>query len=81
MSTPFDEKTQKNWIFKIPLFFDPLGQWIEVGGSDGQQNDIINEILTRRRGDETVTLSMALVVEKLKLGIFTVWAPQNFEFA
>jgi type II secretory pathway component GspD/PulD (secretin) len=43
----------------------PLGQWIEVGGSHGQQNDIINEILTRRRGDETVTLSMALVVEKL----------------
>jgi type II secretory pathway component HofQ len=43
----------------------PLGQWVEVAGSDGQQNEIINEILTQRRGDEMVSLSMAVMVEKL----------------
>ena len=43
----------------------PLGQWVEVAGSDGQQNKIINEILTQRRGDKMVSLSMAVMVEKL----------------
>jgi len=41
----------------------PLGQWVEVGGVDGQQNQIFTEILSR--DGETVVLSIALLVEKL----------------
>ncbi|MGD8521919.1 MAG: secretin N-terminal domain-containing protein [Desulfobacterales bacterium] len=43
----------------------PLGQWIEIGGSDGQQNEIVSEILSRRRGDEMISFTMALMVEKI----------------
>lgn len=43
----------------------PLGQWVEVGGIDGQQNEIFDEILSYSRGDKTVILSIALLVEKL----------------
>lgn len=43
----------------------PLGQWIEIGGSDKQQNEIVSEILSRRRGDEMISLTMALMVEKI----------------
>ena len=42
----------------------PLGQWVEIGGSDRQQNEIVSEILSRRRGDEMISLTMALMVEK-----------------
>ena len=42
-----------------------LGQWVEIGGSTGQQNDIVSEILSRRRGDEMISLTMALMVEKI----------------
>ena len=43
----------------------PLGQWVEIGGVDQQQNEIFNEILSsqRRRGENTAT-SMYLLVEK-----------------
>lgn len=43
----------------------PLGQWVEIGGSGGQQNEIVSEILSRRRGEEIMSLTMALMVEKL----------------
>jgi protein transport protein HofQ len=43
----------------------PLGQWIEIGGSAGQQNEIVSEILSRRRGDEMISFTMALMVEKI----------------
>ena len=43
----------------------PLGQWVEIGGSDRQQNEIVSEILSRRRGDEMISLTMALMVEKI----------------
>jgi type II secretory pathway component GspD/PulD (secretin) len=43
----------------------PLGQWVEIGGSGGQQNEIVSEILSRRRGDEMISLTMALMVEKI----------------
>lgn len=44
----------------------PLGQWVEVGGADSHQNEIVHEILSQRRGNEMVSLTMALMVEKLK---------------
>ena len=43
----------------------PLGQWVEIGGSAGQQNEIVSEILSRRRGDEMISFTMALMVEKI----------------
>ena len=43
----------------------PLGQWVEIGGSDRQQNEIVSEILSRRRGDEIISFTMALMVEKI----------------
>jgi type II secretory pathway component GspD/PulD (secretin) len=43
----------------------PLGQWVEIGGLGGQQNEIVSEILSRRRGDEIISLTMALMVEKI----------------
>jgi len=43
----------------------PLGQWVEIGGSVGQQNEIVSEILSRRRGDKMISLTMALMVEKI----------------
>ncbi len=43
----------------------PLGQWVEIGGSDRQQNEIVSEILSRRRGDDIISLTMALMVEKI----------------
>lgn len=43
----------------------PLGQWVEIGGSDGQQNEIVSEILSRRRSDEMISLTMAIMVEKI----------------
>ncbi len=42
----------------------PLGQWVEIGGAGGQQNEIVKEILSqRRRGGNTAT-SMSLMVER-----------------
>jgi type II secretory pathway component GspD/PulD (secretin) len=43
----------------------PLGQWVEIGGLGGQQNEIVSEILSRRRGDEIISFTMALMVEKI----------------
>ena len=43
----------------------PLGQWVEIGGSADQQNEIVSEILSRRRGDEIISFTMALMVEKI----------------
>jgi hypothetical protein len=43
----------------------PLDRWVEIGGSDNRRNEIMNEILTRRRGDEAVSLAMEVMVEKV----------------
>jgi type II secretory pathway component GspD/PulD (secretin) len=42
----------------------PLGQWVEIGGVDNQQNEIFKEILSQHRGDENTTTSMFLMVER-----------------
>jgi type II secretory pathway component GspD/PulD (secretin) len=43
----------------------PLGQWVEIGAIDTQHNQIMDEILTRRRGDEVVYLAMEVMAEKV----------------
>ncbi len=42
----------------------PLGQWVEIGGVDNQQNEIFKEILSQRRGGENTATSMYLMVER-----------------
>ena len=42
----------------------PLGQWVEIGGVDQQQNEIFNEIISQRRSGEAAATSMYLMVEK-----------------
>jgi type II secretory pathway component GspD/PulD (secretin) len=42
----------------------PLGQWVEIGGADEHQNEIIKEILSQRTGGEDTATSMYLMVEK-----------------
>lgn len=42
----------------------PLGQWVEIGGADQQQNEIFNEILSQRKGRENTATTMFLMVEK-----------------
>ena len=41
-----------------------LGQWVEIGGVDDQQNEIIKEILSQYRGGENAATSMYLMVER-----------------
>ena len=42
----------------------PLGQWVEIGGADDQQNEIIKEILSQHRGGENATTIMSLMVQR-----------------
>jgi len=42
----------------------PLGQWVEIGGVDDQQNEIVREILSRHTGGENTATSMYLMVER-----------------
>jgi hypothetical protein len=42
----------------------PLGQWVEIGGAEEQQNEIFKEILSQRKGGENTATSMFLMVER-----------------
>ncbi len=43
----------------------PFGRWVEIGGVGDQKNEVIREILSRARNDQTTSMSMSLRVEKL----------------
>jgi len=42
----------------------PFGRWVEIGGVGDQKNEIIREILSRARNDQTTSMSMSLRVER-----------------
>jgi len=42
----------------------PFGQWVEIGGSTTEQNEVIKEILSRSQGGENTTTAMSLMVER-----------------
>ena len=42
----------------------PIGQWVEIGGAADQQNEVIQEILSRSRVGENTATSMLLMVER-----------------
>ena len=42
----------------------PLGQWVEIGGADQQQNEIFNEIISQRSSGENTATKMYLMVQK-----------------
>jgi type II secretory pathway component GspD/PulD (secretin) len=42
----------------------PIGQWVEIGGVADQQNEVIQEILSRSQGGENTFTSMSLMVER-----------------
>jgi type II secretory pathway component GspD/PulD (secretin) len=42
----------------------PVGQWVEIGGVDDHQNEIVKEILSQHRGEENAATSMYLMVER-----------------
>jgi protein transport protein HofQ len=42
----------------------PFGRWVEIGGVGDQKNEVIREILSRGRNDQTTSMSMSLMVEK-----------------
>ena len=44
----------------------PFGRWVEIGGVVDQKNEVIKEILSRGRNDQTTSMSMSLLVERLK---------------
>jgi len=44
----------------------PFGQWVEIGGVDGQQNEVVREILSRGRNNQVTSMSMAIMAEKLR---------------
>ena len=44
----------------------PFGHWVEIGGVDEQQNEVIREILSRGRNNQATSMSMAIRVEKLR---------------
>jgi len=44
----------------------PFGRWVEIGGVADQKNEVIKEILSRARNDQTTSMSMLLMAEKLK---------------
>jgi len=43
----------------------PFGRWVEIGGVSDQKNEVIREILSRGRNDQTTSMSMSVMVEKL----------------
>jgi len=46
----------------------PYGRWVEIGGVGDQQNEVIKEILSRGRNDQTTSMSMSIMAEKLGSG-------------
>lgn len=42
----------------------PFGRWVEIGGTDNQQNEIIQEILSQRTGRGQTTHSMSVMVQR-----------------
>jgi hypothetical protein len=42
----------------------PLGQWVEIGGAAGQENDVIQEIFSGSQDSEDTATSISLMVEK-----------------
>jgi hypothetical protein len=42
----------------------PYGRWVEIGGSNTQSNDVVEEILSRRSDRSRTRMSMSLMVEK-----------------
>ena len=44
----------------------PFGRWVEIGGVADQKNEVIKEILSRGRNDQTTSMSMLLMAERLK---------------
>ena len=42
----------------------PFGRWVEIGGVGDKKNEVIREILSRGRNDQTTSMSMSLMVEK-----------------
>lgn len=44
----------------------PFGQWVEIGGVDDQQNEVVREILSRGRNNQATSMSMAIMAEKLR---------------
>ena len=43
----------------------PFGRWVEIGGVGDQRNEVIEEILSRGRNNQTTALSMVLMAERL----------------
>ena len=43
----------------------PFGSWIEIGGVGDQRNEVVKEILSRNRNNQTTSMSMLLMAEKL----------------
>lgn len=41
----------------------PLGQWVSIGGTSGEENEVLNAILECGRGDRNTSLSISLLVE------------------
>jgi len=42
----------------------PFGTWVEIGGTADQNNEVLNEILSRREADQRMSRTMSLLVEK-----------------
>jgi hypothetical protein len=42
----------------------PLGQWVEIGGTDQSRNELFNAILSQETADRSVHFSFFLLVEK-----------------
>lgn len=43
----------------------PYGRWVEIGGVGDQKNEVIKEILSRGRSNQTTSMSMSIMAEKL----------------
>ena len=43
----------------------PYGRWVEIGGVGDQKNEVIEEILSRGRSNQTTSMSMSIMAEKL----------------
>jgi type II secretory pathway component GspD/PulD (secretin) len=43
----------------------PFGRWVEIGGVGGQKNEVIQEILSRGRNNQTSSMSMLVMAERL----------------
>jgi hypothetical protein len=43
----------------------PYGRWVEIGGVGDQKNEVITEILSRGRSNQTTSMSMSIMAEKL----------------